>query len=85
MTQHEASFEIDSMADSNATRRILEHAYDTIREESRTVREGSEDATELLDSFKTLRDAARRSSSPGRLTITYRRFDEEFDSSESHD
>ncbi|WP_396611359.1 hypothetical protein ACH9L7_14265 [Haloferax sp. S1W] len=84
MSHYEASFEIESRADSNATRRILEHAYDTIREESRTVREGTEDASDLLDSFKTLRDAAK-SPSPGRLTITYQRFDDEFESSERHD
>ncbi|ELZ90129.1 hypothetical protein C440_17031 [Haloferax mucosum ATCC BAA-1512] len=84
MSNYEASFEIESKADSNATRRILEHAYDTIREESRTVREETEDASELLGSFRALRDAAR-SPSPGRLTITYQPFDGEFDSSEPHD
>ncbi|ELZ80312.1 hypothetical protein KU306_03775 [Haloferax larsenii] len=84
MSNHEAAFEIESPADATATRRILAHAYDTIREESRTVREGTEDATELLDSFQELRDAVQ-SQSPGRLTITYHSFDEEFDSSESRD
>ncbi|MFC7130637.1 hypothetical protein [Haloferax chudinovii] len=84
MPHYEASFEIESVRDSNATRRILAYAYDTIREESRTVREGSEDATELLNSFKTLRDAAE-SPSPGTLVITYRQSDKEFDSSAIHD
>ncbi len=78
MAPHEVSFEIDSKTDSYAVRRILEQAYDTLREESRSVREGSDGASELLREFKTLRDVAKRPT-PGRLTITYEQYDDEFD------
>jgi len=78
MSHYEASFEIDSKTDSYAARRILERTYDTIREESRSVREGTDDADELLEEFRTLRDAAKRPT-PGRLTITYEQFDGEFE------
>ena len=78
MSDYEASFEIDSKTDSYAARRMLEQVYDTIREESRSVREGTDDADELLAEFRTLRDAARQST-PGRLTITYEQFEDEFE------
>jgi hypothetical protein len=78
MSRHEASFEIDSKTDSYAARRMLEQVYDTIREESRSVREGTDDADELLAEFRTLRDAAKRPG-PGRLTITYERDDGGFE------
>lgn len=78
MSQYEASFEIDSKTDSYAARRILERVYDTIREESQSVREGADNADELLREFQTLRDAAKRPT-PGRLTITYERYDTEFE------
>lgn len=75
MSRYEASFEIDSKTDSYAARRILERVYDTVREESRSVRDGSEDTTTLLQEFKTLRDAAKRPAT-GKLTITYERYDD---------
>lgn len=75
MSRYEASFEIDSKTDSYAARRILERVYDTVREESRSVRDGSEDTTTLLQEFKTLRDAAKRPMT-GKLTITYERYDD---------
>ena len=78
MSYYEALFEIDSKTDSYAAQRLLEQAYDTIREESRSVREGTDDADELLREFQTLRDAAKRRT-PGRLTITYERYDGEFE------
>lgn len=78
MSEYEATFEIDSKTDSYAARRILEQAYDTVREESRSVREGSDDASELLQEFKTLRDAAKHPTA-GELTITYEQYDDEFD------
>jgi len=78
MSRYEASFEIDSKTDSYAARRTLEQVYDTIREESRSVREGADDADELLEEFRTLRDAASQPT-PGRLTITYERYDDEFE------
>lgn len=75
MRQYEATFEIDSKADAYAIHRILERVYDTVREESRNVRVGSDDAATLLDEFRTLRDAAAQPAS-GSLTITYERDDE---------
>jgi hypothetical protein len=78
MSDYQASFEIDSKADSYAARRMLEQAYDTIREESRSVREGTDDADELLEAFRTLRDAAKRPT-PGRLTITYEQYEGGFE------
>ena len=78
MSHYEASFEIDSKTDSYAARRMLEQVYDIIREESRSVREGTDDADELLGEFQTLQDAAKRST-PGRLTITYEQFDGEYE------
>ena len=78
MSNYEASFEIDSKTDSYSARRMLEQGYDTIREESRSVREGTDDADELLEAFRTLRDAAKRPT-PGRLTITYEQYQGEFE------
>lgn len=78
MSRYKASFEIDSKTDSYAAQRILEQVYDTIREESRSVREGTDDATVLLQEFKTLRDAAKHPTA-GELTITYEQYNREFD------
>jgi len=78
MSQYEASFEIDSKTDSYAARRMLEQVYDTVREESRNVSERTDNAEELLEELRTLRDAAKQPT-PGRLTITYERFDGEFE------
>ncbi len=78
MERYEAVFEIESKSDSYAARRILERVYDTIREESRSVREGSVDSSELLGQFETLSEVVKEQT-PGRLTITYEVFDEEFD------
>lgn len=52
--------------------------YDTIREESRSVREGTDDGTELLQDFESLRDAVELPI-PGKLTIIYDQYDDEFD------
>ncbi|WP_255152876.1 hypothetical protein [Halorarius halobius] len=78
MPHYEASFEIDSKTDAYAAQRLLEQVYDTIREESRSVREGTEDADELLREFQTLRDAGKHRT-PGRLTITYEQYDGNFE------
>lgn len=78
MSRYEASFEIDSKADSYAARRIVEEVYDIVREESRKVREGSADTSELIQEFKTLREAANQPSR-GELTITYEQYDDELD------
>lgn len=78
MPRFEGTFEIDSKTDSHAARKILEQAYDTVREESRSVRAGTADATELLRQFETLKQEAKQSA-PGRLTIVYERDADEFD------
>lgn len=78
MSRYQASFEIDSKTDSYAARRIFERVYDTIREESLSGGEDSTDTSELLESFKTLRDAAKRPTA-GKLTITYEQYDDEFE------
>ncbi|SFK97842.1 hypothetical protein SAMN04487950_1708 [Halogranum rubrum] len=70
MRRHVATFEIDSQTDSDAVRRLLDRVYDTIREESQQVRDGTDDANRVLDEFRALRDAAAHSAS-GTLTITY--------------
>ncbi|WP_410766332.1 hypothetical protein [Haloferax sp. DFSO60] len=70
-----ASFESDSKTDSYAARRILERVYDTIREESSSGREDSDETSEPLETFKTLRDAAKRPR-VGTLTITYEQYDD---------
>jgi len=77
MSRYVASFEIDSKTDSYAARRILERVYDTIREESSSGRGDSTATSELLESFETLRDAAKRPTA-GKLTITYEQYDDEF-------
>ena len=78
MTTHEATFEIDSKTDAYAVRKILEQTYNTVREESRSIREGSDDADELLAAFESLKDASEQHA-PGRLTITYEVEDREFE------
>ena len=78
MERHEASFEIDSKQDSYAAKRILEQAYDAVREESRSVREGTDDASELLESFQMLKEAAEHPT-PGTLTIVYEQSDDAFE------
>lgn len=78
MSRYEVSFEIETKTDSYATRRVLEQVYDTLREETKRVRDGSADASELLQEFKTLRDAAKHPT-PGKLTITYEQHEDDFD------
>ncbi|WP_458187936.1 hypothetical protein [Haladaptatus sp. NG-WS-4] len=75
MSRYEASFEINSKSDSYANRRLLEKAYDTIREESQSVQEDTDDESELIREFKSLRDAARQPAA-GKLTIVYEQYDE---------
>lgn len=78
MARYEASFEIDEKSDYYAARRILEQVYDTIREESRSARGGTDEPVEILQEFGSLRDAAQHPS-PGKLTITYEEYGDEFD------
>jgi len=80
MPTYEATFEIDSRSDAYAVRTVLEQTYNTVREESRTVRAGTEDADELLESFEELKNAAQQPT-PGRLTITYEVDEEGFQQS----
>jgi uncharacterized protein YheU (UPF0270 family) len=70
MSRYEATFEIDSRSDAEAAHRLLRAAYDTIREESRSVREGTDSGEALLDAFQRLRDAADEPA-PGKLTVVY--------------
>jgi hypothetical protein len=75
MDEHEARFEIESKHDADAVERLLSRLYDSLREESRTVRDGTSDSTEMLEEFETLRDAAR-DRMPGTLTVVLEQRDE---------
>lgn len=77
MREYEARFEIESKADAYAVERVLTQLYDALREETRTVREGTTDSTEMLDQFATIRNAAQDPTS-GTLTVIYERDDEPF-------
>ena len=70
MDEHQATFSIETRSEAHAVERLLERLYDSVREETRTVREGSGDATETLAQFRALRDAAKRQA-PGTLTVVY--------------
>jgi hypothetical protein len=78
MDEHVAVFEIDSKKDAHAVERLMERMYDSLREESRTVRDGSSNSTEMLEQFETIRDATRRPA-PGKLTVIYEPQDGEFE------
>ena len=70
MDEHRAVFAIESETDAYAVKRMLDRLYDSLREESRTLREGSSDSTEMLEQFQVIREAARRPT-PGKLTVVY--------------
>lgn len=78
MQEFTATFEIETRTDAHAVERLLARLHDTIREESRTLREGTEDSAAVMSQFASLRDAARRTR-PGRLTIVFEQRDEAFD------
>lgn len=78
MDEYEATFEITSRTDARAVERLLERLYDSLREESRTIRTGTSDSTAMLETFETLRDIARRER-PGTLTVVFTQRDEGFD------
>lgn len=61
-----------------AARRILERVHDTVREESGSVGDGTNDATALLREFETLHEAVKQPA-PGRLTITYELYGDTFE------
>lgn len=77
MTQYEATFEIDSRADAEAVRVLVERAYDALREETRKSDPDGDGPSEMLDAFRAIRDATRRSA-PGTLTVEYVRSDGSF-------
>ena len=78
MGEYEATFEITSKTDAYAVEQALARLYDSLREESRTVRGGSSDSAEMLEQFATLRDAAR-DPTPGTLTVSYEQQGESFE------
>lgn len=78
MDKYEAGFSIETETDAHAVERLLNRLYDSLREESRTLREGTGDSTEMLAEFKAIRDAASRRA-PGELTVIYEQRDEEFE------
>ena len=78
MEEYEATFEVDSKTDALAIERLLNRLYNSIREESRSIREGTADSTATLSNFEAMRDAARERR-PGRLTIVYECEDEGFE------
>lgn len=78
METHEATFEIESKTDAYAVDRLMEQLYNSLREESRSLRAGSEDATSMLAAFEAIRNAAR-TARPGRLTVIFEQREEEFE------
>jgi hypothetical protein len=78
MESHEATFEIQTKTDAFAVERLLEKVHDSMREESRTLGQGTGDRSDMLADFASLRDAAA-GHSPGRLTVRYERADESFE------
>jgi len=76
METYEATFEIASKSDARAVERLMNKVYDSLREESRSVHEGTMDSTAMLAEFEAIRDATRRWA-PGRLTVVFERQDED--------
>lgn len=78
MDEYEATFEVESKTDAHTVERLMNRLYDMLREESRTIRKGSVDSTEMLEQFEAIRDATRRPT-PGKLTIVYESKSTEFE------
>jgi hypothetical protein len=78
MDKYTAEFEVDSKTDAYAVERLMTHLYDSLREESRMLRNGGSDSTDMLAQFETIRDAAQRPT-PGKLTVIYESRDEAFE------
>lgn len=78
MDEYTAVFEVDSKSDAYAVERLMNGLYDSLREESRTLRKGSNDSTEMLSEFKAIRDAVQRPT-PGKLTVIYESHGGEFE------
>lgn len=81
MEEYKATFEIESKSDAHAVERSLSRLYDSLREESRTIRKGTNNSTEMLEQFESIRDATCRQK-PGKLTVVYEQKEEPFDGSE---
>ncbi|MFB6267667.1 MAG: hypothetical protein ABEI31_08410 [Halodesulfurarchaeum sp.] len=77
METYEATFEIDSRTDAVAVERLAETLYNAVREESRSLRSGSGDSTEMLAAFEAIREATGKRT-PGRLTVIYEQEDGQF-------
>ena len=78
MVTHEATFEISSKTDAYAVEKLLKQLHDVLREETRTVRDGTSDSTQMLEQFATLTDVARNPT-PGTLTVVYEQEDGPFE------
>lgn len=78
MSQHEATFEIDSKTDAQVARTLAERVYDTVREETREVSGEDSGQSEMLEEFEAIREAAGRFK-PGKLTVRFDQYDEQFD------
>ena len=78
MDEYEATFEIESATDAYAVERLLNRLYDTLREETRTLRTETGDSTQMLERFESLRDAAR-TERPGKLTVVFEQRGESFE------
>lgn len=77
MDSYEATFVIDSKTDAYAVERVMERLYNALREESRSVRDGSNDSSAVLEEFAAIRDATHERSS-GTLTVRYEQSDDGF-------
>jgi hypothetical protein len=78
MEKYEATFQIESKSDAYAVERLMNQVYNSVREESRTTRQGTKNSTQMLGQFKTIRDATR-SPKPGRFTVVYETREEGFE------
>lgn len=78
MDEYRATFEIDSETDAYAVEQMMDQLYNTLREESQSIREESGDSTDMLAQFKAVRDAARRPT-PGHLSVIYEQQNEGFE------
>lgn len=77
MENYETTFEIESETDAYAIERLMERVYDSLREETRTLRAETVNSPSMLEQFRTIRDASRATTS-GRLTVVYEQRDGEF-------
>ena len=76
MDEYKATFEIESKTDAYVVEQLMNHMYNSLREESKTIRAKSSGSTAMMEQFQAIRDATRQSK-PGRLTVTLEQEDEE--------